>query len=331
MTEAPKISICVITYQHADFIEKCLDSILSQKLSVPYEIILGEDGSTDGTREICRAYAERHKDKIKLQLRDRDSLASRSVLPGRYNFIETLKSAQGKYVALCDGDDYWSDPMKLQEQFDFLESNSDYILVGHNSMVNENGHEKPNPIKTIQGDFIDITTKDLIQRNPFINSMAMFRNIDFENLFDILNKFTVGDRSLFTFLSFKGKCRFYAKAVGFYRQHSSSTTSGSRDQYKKYKKDLINRLNHASYWNDYSGQKFDLEKNIEVNKRARQISNLAMRKFDFKTAVYYSQFIELKDLNKGSSKLTVWLLKIIYRLTQYLYSKNFGYRIVRIT
>ena len=118
----PLVSICVQTYQHVDFIKDCLDGILKQETSFPFEILLGEDASTDGTREICLEYAEKYPDKIRLFLHHRENNIKINGKPtGRFIFLYNMFSARGKYIALCEGDDYWTDPLKLQKQVGFLE------------------------------------------------------------------------------------------------------------------------------------------------------------------------------------------------------------------
>jgi len=141
-TSHPLISVWVITYNHADFIEKCLDSILAQETDYTFEICLGEDESTDGTREICREYAARYPNIIRLFLRDRND-PRRAGCAGvwQFNFIETFKACRGKYVALCDGDDFWSDPKKLQKQVDYLEQHPECSGCFHKiGQVSENDH-----------------------------------------------------------------------------------------------------------------------------------------------------------------------------------------------
>jgi glycosyltransferase involved in cell wall biosynthesis len=137
----PCVSVWVITYNHAGYIGQCLDSILMQKTDFTFEICLGEDDSSDGTREICQAYAKKYPDIIRLFLRDRND-------PGRhgcegvwqFNFIETFRACRGKYIAMCDGDDFWTDPMKLQKQVDFLERHPDCSGCFHKiSTVDETG------------------------------------------------------------------------------------------------------------------------------------------------------------------------------------------------
>ena len=95
------VSVCVQTYQHVDYIKEYLDGILNQKTNFDFEILLGEDASTDGTREICLKYAEKYPDKIRLFLHHRENNISVGGKPsGRFNFLYNLYTAQGKYIAL---------------------------------------------------------------------------------------------------------------------------------------------------------------------------------------------------------------------------------------
>lgn len=128
----PLVSVCVQTYQHVNYIGQCLEGILMQKTDFKFEIILGEDESQDGTRQICVDYAQKYPEIINLFLRSRkDVIYIGSKPTGRFNFIENMKASTGKYLAICEGDDFWTDPLKLQKQVDFLENNLDYSLCFH--------------------------------------------------------------------------------------------------------------------------------------------------------------------------------------------------------
>ena len=118
------VSVCMITYNHENFIREAIDGVLMQKTDFPIELIIGEDCSTDGTRKIVMEYARKYPDIIRPLLPD-------SNLGMMKNFIETMQAATGKYIALCEGDDYWTDPYKLQKQVDFLEANEEYSLCCH--------------------------------------------------------------------------------------------------------------------------------------------------------------------------------------------------------
>ena len=110
------VSICCQTYNHKGFIAETLDSFLMQKTNFKFEILLRDDASTDGTDEICHQYANKYSDKIKLLAYTENQL-QKGVPP----FSDNVKRAQGKYIAMCEGDDYWTDSNKLQMQVDLME------------------------------------------------------------------------------------------------------------------------------------------------------------------------------------------------------------------
>ncbi|NOU18345.1 MAG: glycosyltransferase [Bacteroidales bacterium] len=130
------MSVCIISYNHESYIGKAIEGVIMQNATFNIEIIIGEDFSTDKTRQVCQEYSQRYPDKIKL-------LNSEKNLGAIQNFIRTLMACSGQYIALCEGDDYWIDPNKLQKQVNFLESNPDFIVHHHNVMiVNKEGNEQ---------------------------------------------------------------------------------------------------------------------------------------------------------------------------------------------
>jgi hypothetical protein len=128
----PLVSVVMITYQHAPFIKEAIDSVLMQEVDFRYEICIGEDGSTDGTREICIEYARKHPDKIRLFLRNRSNPARNAfTAPYMFNVASTFDACRGKYIALLEGDDYWLSPHKLQTQVNQLEADSGLAASCH--------------------------------------------------------------------------------------------------------------------------------------------------------------------------------------------------------
>ena len=112
----------MVTYNHEKYISQAIESVLMQKTNFPFQLIIGEDCSTDGTRDIVKKYAEAYPDKIKTILNPHN------IGPLR-NAEQVFKACTGKYIAMLEGDDYWTDPYKLQKQVDFLEANPDHGLV----------------------------------------------------------------------------------------------------------------------------------------------------------------------------------------------------------
>ncbi len=128
----PLVSVCITAYQHASYIEKCLEGALKQQCDFPYEILLGEDESNDGTREICQQYAEKYPDKIRLFLHSReDNYFIAGGATGKNNFIYNIKQARGEYIALCDGDDFWLTTDKLQTQVEALKKHPQSSISFH--------------------------------------------------------------------------------------------------------------------------------------------------------------------------------------------------------
>lgn len=123
-TMPARASVLIITYNHATYIEQAVRSALEQRTDFDYEIVVGDDHSTDGAQEVLSRLRDQHADKIRLILRDERVGAYR-------NFVDTYAQCRGDYIALLDGDDFWTDPEKLRKQIHFLEHNPSYSIVGH--------------------------------------------------------------------------------------------------------------------------------------------------------------------------------------------------------
>ena len=116
------VSVDMITYNHEKYIAQAIEGVLMQKTKFRYELVIGEDCSTDSTRSICLEYKNKFPDIIKLRLPEKN-------LGMQQNGLENALACSGKYIAICEGDDYWIDPFKLQKQVDFLEANANFGVV----------------------------------------------------------------------------------------------------------------------------------------------------------------------------------------------------------
>jgi len=124
----PRVSVRVPTYNHVRYIAQCLEGILMQRTDFPFEVVIGEDYSTDGTREIVAGYAEGHPDLIRVVT------SQENVGPSR-NIVRLNEACRGRYLAMCEGDDYWIDPLKLQKQVDFMEAHPECPMCFHDAIV----------------------------------------------------------------------------------------------------------------------------------------------------------------------------------------------------
>lgn len=121
------VSVCTLTYNHAPFLRQCLDGILMQQTDFAFEILIHDDASTDGTQDIIREYERNYPDIVKPIYQTENQFSKGVKISTTYQYPR----AKGKYIALCEGDDYWTDPHKLQRQVDFLESHLDYSMCFH--------------------------------------------------------------------------------------------------------------------------------------------------------------------------------------------------------
>ena len=127
----PTVSICCITYNHAPYIRSALDGFLMQETDFAYEILIHDDASTDGTADIIREYTARYPDIIKPILREENQYSKGISNISIFNFPR----ARGEFIAMCEGDDYWTDPHKLRKQVDFLRARPDCSLCFHSSKI----------------------------------------------------------------------------------------------------------------------------------------------------------------------------------------------------
>lgn len=223
----PVVSVCIPTYQHVNYIKSCIEGALMQKTSFPFEIIIGDDGSNDGTADLCKKYAEENPDKIRFYNRIRELsrvFDTEGHIDRSYNWWWTLEEARGKYIAICEGDDYWIDPLKLQKQVDFLEEHEDYGLICSDV------HFYYQDDKTFTYDFfskkkypIKYTFEDFLEKAWFIGTCTwLYRKTLMPDLFDY--NFKVGDLPLLLKVSSRSKIKYLNETTAVYRvlKHSAS-------------------------------------------------------------------------------------------------------------
>jgi len=170
----PVVSCIVTTYQHRNYIKDCLDGILMQKTNFPFEIIIGEDESTDGTRDICIEYAKRYPDIIRLFLNSRNNNITLNEMPSaKFNFIYAFNMCRSMYVSLCEGDDYWTDPLKLQKQVDYMENNPGCVMCTHAAVKIDINGNKIGIVRPNIGDRT-YTFEDVISRKASKGATASF-------------------------------------------------------------------------------------------------------------------------------------------------------------
>lgn len=220
--QLPLVSICSITYNHAPFIRQCLDGFLMQKTNFKYEIIIHDDASTDGTAEIIKEYAEKYSDLI-TPIFQSENQYSKGIRGFYAKFV--FPKAKGKYIAMCEGDDYWTDPLKLQKQVDFLESHPDYVMCthGYDEFIQDIKTHKRLP-ETCSFK-IDINT--LIHYSGFFfQPLTLMYRYEYFRLEEYKKYENSRDTILFYYLLTKGNGYYMSEKMSIYRRHNQGIWTG---------------------------------------------------------------------------------------------------------
>lgn len=218
----PLVSICCLTYNHEKFIAEAIEGFLMQETRFPVEILVRDDASTDGTSEIVREY-ERRFPHLFINIYEAENQWGK-----RKAFGQIVSKISGKYIAICEGDDYWIDPRKLQKQFEFMEAHQDCSGCAHMAYrIDENGKEMGyQTAMTINEG--PIRGEDLAFLNFIPTGSLFFRNYphDYEGAYQAS---PVGDWFIHFLNLEKGYYYFFKDAMSVYRFHPGGTWSGQTD------------------------------------------------------------------------------------------------------
>lgn len=236
----PLVSTLTTAYNHEIFIHECIEGFLMQKTIFPVEIIIHDDASTDRTTEIIKEYKIKNPTLFKTIFQSENQYSQKVDIYNEFLYPKT----QGKYIALCEGDDYWIDPYKLQKQVDFLEANPEYGLVYGKARSYVQEQNKFGKIIGSNADGFD----DLLLRNTVPTLTTMFRN-------DLLigyraeieeQRWIIGDYPIWLYISCKSKIHFMDEVVAVYRILLNSLSS--RADFDKREKFILSEYEIREYF-----------------------------------------------------------------------------------
>jgi len=213
-----KVSIATVTYNHEEYIIEAMESVINQKTNFKFEMIIGEDCSSDSTKEIIREYETKYPDIIK-------PIYNTHNLGGRNNYLNVLNHCNGKYIAILDGDDVMMQG-RLQKEVDFLEQNSNFSMVAHNMNIIDYNHniigETNSKFKKFEG-----SVSDLVKYGCYVaNSSVMYRKKYLKlDIFETYHKTRYGDTFMHMIVSSSGKIGFIDEVLGLYRKHDNGITA----------------------------------------------------------------------------------------------------------
>ena len=211
----PKVSVCMITYNHASYVEIAIKSILDQKCNFQIELIIGDDASTDQTLLICRDLA-----RFDSRIRILPSEENLGVMP---NFVRVLRACDGDYIAICEGDDYWLDDFKLSKQVSFLESNEAYSASAHQSIILRSNQPAGIFRSSVNP---SIATVDLLEGRLFHTASLVFRSSIAETFCKAPLVLSC-DRLLNLCISLQGLIHFSSEEMCVYRIHDKGLSSNA--------------------------------------------------------------------------------------------------------
>ncbi len=219
---APKVSVLIITYNQAKYIAQAIESALMQRANFDFRIVIGEDCSTDGTREIVEQLHRQHPKKIHCLMHERNLGAL-----GKNNLVKTLEACTGHYVALLEGDDFWSSADKLQRQVDFLENHPGYSGCFHDVwFLNE--QEGTADRYSPRGAKPFYTFEDLLDANQVFTPSSMYKRSLLKDLPAWFFKVSVSDWPFVLLAAQGGPIGYLPDAMSVYRMHPGGVSSGRR-------------------------------------------------------------------------------------------------------
>jgi glycosyltransferase involved in cell wall biosynthesis len=231
----PKVSVLMITYNHARFIRQALDSVFAQRTNFSYEVVIGDDASNDGTGDIIAEYAEKYPDRVRL-LRRKQNIGMNP------NLADTLAACRGEYVAMLEGDDYWTDPEKLARQVEFLDAHHDCVNCFHNVVVVSDDPKVPVKGYHLHPDgrrllcALDLKPRyaqvDFLRGNYIPTCSVMFRRSAAGTLPPWFMKLKLGDHPLHILCTEHGLAACLPEVMGAYRLHAGGVWSSNTALYR---------------------------------------------------------------------------------------------------
>lgn len=217
----PKLSVLCLAFNHVHFIRQTLDGFVMQQTNFPFEVLIHDDASIDGTAEIIREYEAKYPEIIKPIYQTENQWSKGVPVSKKFQFSRV----QGQYVAMCEGDDYWTDPLKLQKQVDFLDAHPDYSVCFHPVEVHwEDEPSKDDLFPTPEWRYnkTTLTADDLVKHNFMQTNSVMYRWVfpELESVENFPDGILPGDWFLHLMHAKHGKIGFLPDVMAVYRRHN---------------------------------------------------------------------------------------------------------------
>lgn len=313
MDNSIKISVLMLAYNREDYISTAIEGVVKQKTNFKFELVIGEDCSTDKTADICKKYQESYPHIIRIISQERNCGLQE-------NFVRTHRACRGEYIAICDADDFWINRHKLQIQIDFLEKNPKYVACFHRAL----NYYQSNGSKSISNGLFPkkvYNLADIINCNPVTNATVVFRNTLFPQLPSCFNQIKSNDLAMHILNAEHGDYYFMNKVMAVYRRHNNSAWGMSSfeeqalhsvmsrkvliDYYLDKNEEIANLLIAA--FTDGCGRLIEHFRNNNDNKREEEFTQLV---FKYNPNFSIQRFIDDKKVKAKNSVVKKYFFRV---------------------
>ncbi|MDM0763063.1 glycosyltransferase [Clostridium perfringens] len=317
------VSINCITYNHEKFIEQTLKSFLNQKTNFKFEILIHDDASTDNTQNIIKKYSEKYPNIIKPILQKENQYSKGTK---RIGYLFNTKRANGKYIAFCEGDDYWNDDLKLQKQVDIMENNKDISMCFHSAIIKDESNGSEREEKAYNKSCFSNIRDIILNGGGFCPTASlMYRNDLLEDFPEFYLNAHVGDYPLQMILASLGKVYYINEPMCVYRtkvKGSWSSRAFSKDNiFEKIIKNNKNDIKLLNNFNEFTNKKFNDFINEKIKRCKFNIYSINGDIKSIKDEDYKVLFSELSF----KEKLKIYLRNISPKLYIKLYNIKNNY------
>ncbi len=292
------VSVSMITYNHEKYLKKSIEGVLMQQVDFPMELIISNDNSTDKTDEIINDVIENYHGNIKIRYYKHQENKGATE-----NFIWTISQAKGKYIAICDGDDYWIDPYKLQKQVDFMEKNPDVVICGTKVKILDNINNRIETPLITSLEIKKYECKDIFEKDRLSTRTVLFYNINDildKKALKTLEKIRYTDKYLWLFLLYYSgkKAAILPFVSAVYNKHQAGIYAGASSIARRLN-EFRDRIAFLSYILSYGPNKFMILNQISQmfywQRLITEIKNLIVYIIYIFLDILY--FIKLKSLS----------------------------------
>jgi glycosyltransferase involved in cell wall biosynthesis len=270
---APKVSVLLVTYNQESFLEKALDGVLMQEVAGGFEVVVGDDFSSDGTGQILKKYSDRNRERIRI-------LPRTTKLGTRRNWLDTYENCRGKYIAYLDGDDYWTSPHKVQQQVALLDACPELSMCFHRAEVvdEERGrlgtlpHGTPTPVLALDA----LSKENFIAKSTVIVRRGLIQPVP-----EFLVHLKIGDWALHVLHAMHGDIGYIDETMAVYRTHRGGMYDAARADVVV---DLLAKNEVCRALANHVGGAHAASFQREIGRRSLQVVDALLERRDYKFA-----------------------------------------------